>query len=142
MARSRNLSISASRSASAAHVGGARRGGRRGEGDDEVSDAARHDLPSRPTRKTRGSVSRPAMIGNQLIAFGQLDQNRCGAISARQKGSGRRAQASSTAETNAGRRRRRVMGFFGKNNSWRLAACKTLGIPSLKVKKRQPKCPH
>ena len=33
-------------------------------------------------------------------------------------------------------------GIFWKNNSWRLAACKTLGIPSLKVKKRQPKCPH
>jgi hypothetical protein len=52
------------------------RGRRRGEGDDEVSNAARHDLPSRPTRKTRGRVSRPAMIGNKLIAFGQLDQER------------------------------------------------------------------
>ena len=54
--------MSARATATAATI--ALRGRRRGEGDDEVSNAARHDLPSRPTRKTRGRVSRPAMIGN------------------------------------------------------------------------------
>ena len=55
------------------------RGGRGGEGDDEVCDAARHILPSRPTQNA--GAYRGRLIG-EIIAFGQalIKTERCGAI--------------------------------------------------------------
>ena len=66
------------------------RGRRRGEGDDEVCDAARHILPSRPTQNA--GAYRGRLIGEIIAFWPSFDQNQAlWSDLARQKGSDRRA---------------------------------------------------